>query len=277
METGQKTIQATNSLKLNTNKKLSIQISLSGLSFCILDTATHTIEHIQRDSFKTKATPFEVLERLKTVFETNTIFSQDFDSVLLIYQNELSNLVPKGLFNEQNSADYLKFNAKILKTDYISFDTITSNDSVNVYVPLVNINNYVFDKFGAFEYKHAATILIETLLKDAEATTASALFINTEVDHFEIIVIDNGQLILYNTFEYKTKEDFIYYILFTFEQLQLDPETQQVILSGHIEKEDSLYKMIYRYVRHVDFIKTNYNYKFSASAIVKQIITTLSF
>jgi len=265
METGQKTILKNNSLNKNRSKSLSIQISLSGLSFCILNRSSNTIEHLKSVSFDKKATPFETLERLITVLETNTIFEQSFDSVLLIYQNELSTCVPKSLFNEENSADYLKFNAKILNTDFITYDEISANDSINVFVPYVNINNYIFDRFGVFEYKHASTILIQNLIQNIANSKNTELYINVSKNHFEIIVLDKSQLMFYNTFEYQTKEDFIYFILFTVEQLKLNPETIIAKLMGDISKDDDLYKIIYKYIRFVEFINPINNFKFNAN------------
>lgn len=265
METGQKTILKNNSLNKNRSKSLSIQISLSGLSFCILNRSSNTIEHLKSVSFDKKATPFETLERLITVLETNTIFEQSFDSVLLIYQNELSTCVPKSLFNEENSADYLKFNAKILNTDFIAYDEISANDSINVFVPYVNINNYIFDRFGVFEYKHASTILIQNLIQNIANSKNTELYINVSKNHFEIIVLDKSQLMFYNTFEYHTKEDFIYFILFTVEQLKLNPETIIAKLMGDISKDDDLYKIVYKYIRFVEFINPINNFKFNAN------------
>ena len=66
METGLKTILKSNSLNKNNKKALSIQISLSGLSFCILNITTNTIEYLKNVSFDKKGTPFETLERLIT-------------------------------------------------------------------------------------------------------------------------------------------------------------------------------------------------------------------
>ena len=262
METGLKTILKSNSLNKNNSKALSIQISLSGLSFCILNKSTNTIEYLKNISFDKKGTPFEALERLITTLDTNTIFEQNFESVLLIYQNELSTCVPKPLFNEDNIADYLKFNAKILNTDFIAYDEIKVNDSINVYVPYVNINNYVFDRFGAFVYKHASTILIQSLLEKEAHSEEKKLFINVTKNYFEIIVVDNTNLEFYNTFEYQTKEDFIYFILFTIEQLKLDPESIQTKLMGEISKDDELFEIVYKYIRYVDFIEPFHNYTF---------------
>ncbi|WP_245977221.1 DUF3822 family protein [Ichthyenterobacterium magnum] len=252
---------------MNTNsiKALSIQINLSGLSFCVLNRTTNTIEHLKTENFDKKLTPFEILERLKTVLDTNSIFSESFETVLIIYKNELSSLVPKALFSENNLADYLKFNTKILKTDYITYDELPINKSVNVYVPLVNINNYIFESYGAFDYKHASTLFIDTLLQKKTYLKKDAIYINADAYSIEIVVLKNSKIQLYNTFEYGTKEDFIYYILFVIEQLKLNPEEINAVLSGQIAKDDELYNIVYKYIRHVAFVNPEYTYNYNES------------
>ena len=247
----------------NNIKELSIQIHLNGLSFCILNRTTNTIEFIKTIGFKNKLTPVDILNHLKTELSTNTVFSEDFHAVLVIHQNELSSFVPKALYNENNKADYLKFNSKILRTDFITADDIAINESVNVYVPYVNINNYIFETFGEFVYKHSSSVLIDSILQKDDTKESPIVYINSNINTIELVVIDKGQLQLFNVFEYHTKEDFIYYVLFVFEQLNLDVETTPVKLSGTIDKNDELYSMLYTYVRHIDFITPNLNFKVS--------------
>ena len=76
--------------------------------------------------------------------------NNSFTNVTIVHNNDLSTLVPEELFNKNHVADYLKFNSKILKSDFIAYDSILENSSVNVYVPYININNYIYDKFGTF-------------------------------------------------------------------------------------------------------------------------------
>ena len=52
----------------------------------------------------------------------------------------------------------------------------------------------------------------------------------------------------------QTKEDFIYYLLFTAEQLQLNPEEFPVVLMGSVNKNDDLFNITYKYVRHVSLL-----------------------
>lgn len=251
-----------NDTKKPTNLELSIQISLSGLSFCILQRETHTISALKHFNFEKKLNPLEVLDQLTHLFNTEDALQYTYSKVNVIHVNDLSTLVPKPLFNEDCLADYLKFNSKILKSDFIAFDEITTNDCFNVYVPYININNFIYDKFGSFTYKHFSTILIERILSIEKNTDDVKLYTNVNLTHFEIIVVVKGKLTLYNTFEYTTKEDFIYYILFTAEQLHLNPETLNLILIGNVLKDDDLYKIAYKYIRNVSFGKQLdiYNY-----------------
>jgi len=171
-------------------------------------------------------------------------------------------MVPKKLFKEEHIADYLKFNSKILKTDFISYDEINTIEAVNVYVPYININNYLYDRFGTFTYKHFSTILIENLIKKEANNTSKKVYININDSHFEIIYICNSKLELYNTFEYNTKEDFIYYLLFTIEQLSLNPETIELSFLGIISDTDDLYKIAFKYIRNVQIEKSISDYKY---------------
>lgn len=244
------------------NKNLSIQISLNGLSFCILNFETNTIVYLKEITTEKRETPFKILDILIDTFETENALQTTFNNIQVIHDNELATVVPKALFNEAHLADYLKFNSKILKSDFLSYDSITTNSSVVVYVPYVNINNYIYDKFGTFSYKHVATVLIETLLKQESTSTTTNMFVNVQKTHFEIVVLDKGKLLLYNSFEFNTKEDFIYYILFTAEQLELSPDTLVLKFLGKISDTDKLYETAYKYIRHVQFSERKDNYKY---------------
>ena len=262
-ETGQKHMAITNnsSNKLN-NLELSIQLSLSGLSFCILNKDSNTIIEVKELRFEKRLNPFEVLDELKVLFENESTLNNSFTNVTIVHNNDLSALVPEALFNKNHVADYLKFNSKILKSDFIAYDSILENSSVNVYVPYININNYIYDKFGTFIFKHISSVLIESILRIEKASTTPKVYIHVSLNHFEIIIIKEGKLELYNTFVYNSKEDFIYYILFTAEQLNLNPETLNLVFIGDITEDDEIYNIAYKYIRNISFGNRNDDFKY---------------
>ncbi|GAA3608546.1 DUF3822 family protein [Flavivirga amylovorans] len=248
-----------------TNVELSIQISLSGLSFSILQKDSNKISALKHFDFNKRLTPLELLDSCKNIFNTETDLQESFNNICVIHDNELSTLVPKPLFEEDSLADYLKFNSKILKTDFITYDEIVLNDSVNVYVPYININNFIYEEFGAFTFKHVSTILIEEILLIEKNNNTPKVYLNISKNHFEIVIIEKGKLLLYNTFEYTTKEDFIYYVLFTVEQLGLNPETLHLAFIGDINENDDLYQIAYKYIRNISFSKRNDDYNYDES------------
>ncbi|MDB4290156.1 DUF3822 family protein [Flavobacteriaceae bacterium] len=212
------------------------------------------MEFLESVNFDKKQTPQALLDQLTHSFNSLEGLQKQFGKVTVIHDNELATLVPKPLFDETNLVDYLKFNTKILKTDFITYDLLSIADIQVVYVPLVNINNFIFERFGSFEYKHSATITLNRVLTLEKNSNSLKMYLNIETSHFEIIVVENNHLKFYNRFEYSTKEDFIYYLLFTAEQLQLNPEEFSAVLMGSVDANDDLYQIAYKYVRHVSLL-----------------------
>ena len=250
----------------NNNLELSIQISLSGLSFCILNKELNTITALKHFNFDKKLNHIELLDKLKYIFNSENSLQNNFKNIIIIHENELFTLVPKALFNKNSLADYLKFNAKILKSDLVAYDQIDINESVNVYVPYVNINNFIFETLGSFTFKHISSVLIQNILEIEKHSQIPKLYVNVNKQNFEILVTHKVKLIFFNTFEYNTKEDFIYYILFTAEQLELNPETLNLIFVGDISIKDDLYIIAYKYIRFVFLGNREDNYKYASDA-----------
>ena len=244
-------------LKTIIENKLSIQFSLDGFSFSVYNIISKKEVYFREYEFEnSQVTPENLLLKIKDIFNTDTQLQNDFSSVLVIHQNNLSVLVPNRYFNEKELASYLNFNVKKLTIDYVAFDHLKALESKNIYIPYVNINNYLFQNFGEFEYKHHSTVLIEKLL-NSKNNIEKTMFVNVSKNSLDIVVLENNQLILFNTFSYNTKEDFIYYILFVAEQLNLNVNEFSLHFTGKVNIEDAIYKITYKYIKNVYFLESN--------------------
>ena len=244
-------------LKTIIENKLSIQFSLDGFSFSVYNIISKKEVYFREYEFEnSQVTPENLLLKIKDIFNTDTQLQNDFSSVLVIHQNNLSVLVPNRYFNEKELASYLNFNVKKLTIDYVAFDHLKALESKNIYIPYVNINNYLFQNFGEFEYKHHSTVLIEKLL-NSKNNIEKTMFVNVSKNSLDIVVLENNQLILFNTFSYNTKEDFIYYILFVAEQLNLNVNEFSLHFTGKVNLEDAIYKITYKYIKNVYFLESN--------------------
>lgn len=241
-------------------QKLILQVSLNGLSFAVLDVLSKKVQQIQTITFSNFNKNTRVEDLFETVFENHSVLSQKYDSIEVIHSNNLSTFVPDALFDEEFLGSYLQYNTKVFESDFFTFDSLIPFQMHCVYIPYVNMNNYFIDKFGSFDYKHASGVLVAKILSLSKNNEDKKMAVHVADRHFEIVIYQNQKLLFYNSFEYKTAEDFLYYILFTAEQLQLNPENFILEFLGKISENDATYLLTFQYVRNVCFLQvTNHN------------------
>lgn len=250
-------VQETTNKENSSQKKLSIQVRLDGLSFCILDSETKNISWYKKLSFPKEHNPGKALTEIESIYQKEESLRDTFNEVILLFSHELYSTVPAEFFIEKEAATYLKFNTKILGTDVVEFDHI-NEELVNVYIPYINITNYFFEHYGEFEFKHSASELIKTAL-ELNPEDETRAYINNFSGYYDLVIIKGRSLLLCNTFNYDTKEDFIYYLLFTLEQLGLNPAELNLIFLGNISREHEEFKIAYKYIKNIELLKPGYD------------------
>lgn len=254
-------LQTQNNLTELTNfgkSHLSIQVSLDGFAYCIFDKDLVDVVLLKQYEFTERAqNPEQLLVNVKEIYETDDNLNENFESVNVSHQNSLSTLVPVSLFDPENLQDYLKYSVKVLDNDTVNVDDITGFQTKNVYIPFVNVNSFLLEIHGTFNYFHSTSVLLNSLLKYFKNSTSKYFFVNVTKHNLELVYLNNGEIQLYNSFLYYSKEDFIYYLLFVMEQLSLDPNTQPVTFIGDIDVESPNYQICYQYIRYLNFLNIN--------------------
>jgi hypothetical protein len=232
-------------------RNLVLQVSLSDISFCIKDTLRNKIETPIQFTIENNTSQIEIEASLSKIVNETPALQNPFDHVLVLHNNNLLTFVPTVLFDEQYLSSYLQYNTKVFPSDFFTSDVVSNHEMNTVYIPYVNINNLLIDRFGSFDYKHAFTILVNKVLDSCKNIDEPQLYVHCQANNFQIIAVKNQKLLLFNTFEYKNEEDFIYYILFTAEQLNMNPETFQLKLFGQVYIGNDLYNITHKYIRNV--------------------------
>ena len=123
-----------------------------------------------------------------------------------------------------------------------------------MYLPYTNLNNFFFDKFGSFTYKNINTELVDLLVAKTFKQPYVSAFAFLQKDRFELIVAKDAELLFFNSFSYSNATDFVYYILYTFEQLELDLQNTNLNLMGRVDSSDSTYQMCYEFIKNTKII-----------------------
>lgn len=234
METGQY-LMITNSFKnlQKTTSRLSIQLGLNGFSFFIssqkLNSDAYSIILEGRKSEK------EILEILFDFIIKNEVLQQNFSQVTVTYSDYIFAVVPKAMFEEKHIAEYLKFNVKHLESDNLFYNTVYSNKIVFSIPEIIKrqLENY----YTISSYNHLSSILLKYISKEYKQNIGHRIFIYTYKGFFYLMILNGQDLLFCNTFPYESTGDFLYYLLFTFEQLNLDPTKETLHLLNTMDKE----------------------------------------
>ena len=155
--------------------------------------------------------------------------------------------VPAALYQEKNKDKYLDFLGVKEENSVVGADYIELADVYNVYR---------MPKPAKKDFRHEASILLENLIKEnLERTDDPRIYLNVKDQRFEMFVLKGTKFLFNNTFRFKTKEDFLYFLLFSMEQLHLDVETTPVYFLGMIEEDSKIVELVTRYVRDIRFKK----------------------
>ena len=168
---------------------ISIQLSLDGYSFCVFNKIQNEIGVFAVYEFENNViSPYKHLELIEQLYKKEILLQVKYDSVSVSHFNNLVTQVPQSFFDKNNLENYLQHTVKVLENDFISYDEVLNSEIVNVYIPFVNINNFLLDQYGAFIYKHSSTILIEKLLNNYKNLDGDYCFVNVSKNNFEIII-----------------------------------------------------------------------------------------
>ena len=237
------------------NYIMTIQYSLDGLSFVVFDTAEN--KFIALKHYHTTEKNISLKTLLLELQEKESLNFDEFKNVNILIDNNNNTFVPKDYFQEETKEDYLSL--LNIKHSNVLTDDIAEHNIVNVYSyddKLNFLNNNI-------KVYHSSSILIKKLLKEFSGRNPETrAFVNVKNNSYELIIINNDKLVFHNYFNFNTKEDFLYFILFTFDQLNIDNESIPLYFIGFIEEKSTLIELCSRYIRNIRFFNRDNDFSY---------------
>jgi hypothetical protein len=256
-------------------QELVLCLGPDGFAFCILDLNTNKFCHLE--AFSLSGTERKVivpgeeqkydLPWLRRLFENELAWlTNPYSKVRLVCRSGKSTLVPGALFSEEERAVIYNFNMAggPYESSSVYHDFISSADACAIYYLPPDLKQWLQKLFPEARIFHHATILIQSLVqKYSNLENKNLLFVNTSATGIEVLQILNKKPGYCNSFTYNTAEDYLYYLIFVVEQLQLNPETIELMMLGEVDRHSSLSEMVHKYIRNVSFMERNSDFRYS--------------
>jgi len=233
--------------------QLILQIGLDSLSIAVNEKQKNKFIALEVFAFQNLYSFNEIVTVWEVLLQKSKLIFNNYKSVICIIANNSSTLVPEPLFEEGSGHKYLQFNVPLQWNDFVQTDHLKSIDSRNVFALPSELKNKLDAAFTSIHYRHCSSVLVESVISQNKNQTGKKLYVHVQQTHFEVILIEGKKLVFYNTFHYRSAEDFIYYLLFVCEQLHLNPENIEVVIVGEVEKNSAIISLAQKYIRMVKF------------------------
>lgn len=255
-----KSVRIKGDIDLLSKNSLSILISQDGLSYSIYDIDDKKVQALVSMQFDVNKA-----DEIRKFIEDEGLKDAQFENINVVYATRNVTIVPDAIFDENSAESIYALNRKISPDDEIRYSRLPKSQTVIVFAIEKETSSLLDELFTRYNLYPQSYPLIETGLtktKISEKPNRQRMLVQVFENFFEILVIDKGQIVNYNTYNYKSANDILYFIVNCFEQLGLSPEECEVAFSGFIEQDSLTVIHLNKFIRTVYFESINRDYKY---------------
>jgi hypothetical protein len=251
--------------------QLFILLGNNSVQYCILDSDKNSFfalaDYHLPEPPKSRE---DYLSQVSQLFSEEEALKKKYPSVLISVDSHFHTLVPSSLFEKEQARQYLDFHFSLPSGFTISHDRVPEIDACNIFAYEPALQDLIKENFKDEVITHRSTALLKAFyMQHQQNGGSSGIFLNSRNGHIDIAVFNKKKLLFFNSFSFKTKEDILYFTLYTFEQLGLQPDSMPLTISGAIDSNDETLKLLKQYIQTVEFavLPSTFNY----SPLLKQL------
>jgi hypothetical protein len=226
----------------NRSLHLSVEVRENVLLAALLDKHSNCYIAIDTVSFEKNLNAADI--------KNNFLLSSKAADVSVVFTSNSALLIPAPFFKKELVSEYLKLQQLNKENETPCYDYIKSIDSYSAYTVNNNKLELFSNHYPSATLRHHSSIFIEYVLIENKHNDNNPVFITVFDNYMDVIVIKSGKLILYNRFSYSNEADFIYHLLWVYEQLGLDTEKTGCVFYGDMEKDSEKYNLAKKYIRN---------------------------
>ncbi len=248
-------VDETFDINLTSEYFLSIQVSLDGFSFSILDSIQNKVVYLYSQDTFTSEPDFH-LKKVKSVFDETDVLGFPYKKIRIYYSSpEKTTLVPPEIFRPEQLPDFYNITFGIDDRNEIRHSFIQSLDNYAIFGINKLLLSFLKEKYPEIEIQNELVLSGYRLQNEKKAIMIRILRKKME------IIVTSPKISFYNSFSYEGENDMLYYILGVAKNMEEQPEI--VILDGLVNKHSEIYHRVRQYFNHVSIMGYNSNVNYS--------------
>lgn len=227
-----------------TEHKLSVLWRADGLCFHITDAA-------QTSSLAWKDWGGDALDDLLwSAGQEPLLSASSYSSACIATANGPAALAPARLFDTARAAEYWQSLSPLPAGHTVRAELLPALDAYVVYP----ISDRIAQALPGTRIAHLAAAWLNGIYHHALRESGSAIYAHTSGKSLMIAAFDGRTLRFFNTFQFQTAQDFLYFVLLALDQSQFPLEQTQLFVSGKMTADSEIHLLLQRYFVDMQFL-----------------------
>ncbi len=227
---------------------LSIRLSTDGFSFSIynpLNEGSTTFFEQEVDSSSS------LTANLKTCFRDLEFLSHPYKRVNILVAGKRFTLIPLEYFEDEQVESIFHYNHPPHPNEVILYNILKRHNTVVIFGIDKSAHSVLLEHFPEASICSQATPLHEYFQTRSRLGNSRKMYVCVHKEGIEVFCYDRGRLLLSNSFECRQTADRIYYMMYTWKQLEFDQQRDELHISGILSDKEALLTELRKFVLQV--------------------------
>ena len=231
--------------ELSKKSILSIRYATDGFSFCVHDETEKLVVFVHEPHAVDSKEA--AVARLKNYIVNDAILNLRFKKVYVMPCFKEKLLVPEAFFDKTNIATLYSVNQELPPEDTILYHRIEELNAYLVGTVFLSCHDFIREHFPVVQVVNGAFPFIYCALAKALHDTEQ-IFLDIQDDYFDLLFICNTGIQLFNTFNYKSETDIVYFLLNCIKECEINREKVHLFVCGPAIRDNKLKELLSIYL-----------------------------
>ncbi len=235
--------------------RLFILAGQESLQYCILDTEKNAFIALADYHLPSlPKTPEIFYSEVGKLLSEEEMLRKKYPSVVIGIDTPVHTLIPAPLFDPDHIEEYLEFNFRLPEGCGFRYDRVEEIDAYNVYAFQHKSGEVIRGYFDKAAFVHRSSALIKAVYQHYKLNPGPpGIFLHAREQFIDLLYFEGNRPAFFNSFPCRTREDILYFTLYTFDQLKLRPDAVQLFVSGSIDEAADSYHFLGQYISQISF------------------------
>ena len=244
---------------------LSIRLSADGFSFSIHPPQKEA--EVFFSSYPVNVS-YSMTANLKKMIQTAKELKYTYGQINILIDTQRFTPIPFDLFEDEQTEQLFYQNFQRMDNETVLCNILGKSNIALIFGMDKHTHQLIHESFPHARIFACTSPLTEYFTYQSKGSNNRRLYVLFHPNRMEVFALDKGKLLLINSFNSKQNSDYIYYLLYVWQQLGYSQKKDQLFLIGDVESKDTLMAELKRFLRQVEFLPTLSTLPFDIQSLI---------